>query len=71
MKATVTKKGLIIPKELLEGVREVEIQKENDRISVIPIVSEDSILKLGAHPIVCGIPDASKNHDKYLYGLAS
>ncbi len=71
MKATVTKKGVVIPKELLEGVKEVEIQKEDDKISIIPIVTADPILKLGTHPVVCGITDASEKHDKYLYGAAS
>lgn len=71
MKAVVTKQGLIIPKELLEGVREVEIQKENDKISIIPIVAVDPILKLGTHPVACGITDASEKHDKYLYGISS
>lgn len=71
MKAVVTKQGLIIPKEFLEGVKEVEIQKENNKISIIPIVTDDPILKLGTHPVACGIPDASEKHDQYLYGITS
>jgi len=70
MKAVVTEQGLIIPRELLEGVKEVEIQKENDKISIIPIVSDDPILSLGTHPVACGVPEASEKHDKYLYGTA-
>lgn len=71
MKASVTKQGLIIPKEFLEGIKEVEIQKENNKISIIPIVTDDPILKLGTHPVSCGIADASEKHDKYLYGTVS
>ena len=71
MKAVVTEQGLIIPRELLEGVKEVEIQKENDKISIIPIRSADPILNLGTHPVICGLPDASQKHDSYLYRKAS
>lgn len=71
MKATVTEQGLTIPKEFLEGIREVEIQKENNRISIIPLPERDPIFNLGIHPVACGISDASTKHDKYIYGAAS
>lgn len=68
MKALVTEQGVIIPHELLEGVKEVEIQKEDNKISVTPVLLEDPIFRLGQHPVKCGIPDASGRHDKYIYG---
>lgn len=36
MKAKVTKEGVLIPVNLLEGVKEVEIRKENGLILVVP-----------------------------------
>lgn len=69
MKATVEKRGLLIPKHFLEGVKEVEIRKEQGRIVVLPILeNQDPIFKLGEHPIRCGLPDAAEQHDTYLYG---
>lgn len=69
MRATVTEQGITIPRELLEGVKEVDIQKEDNKISVIPILSDDPIMLLGKHPVTCGLTDAAVNHDKYIYGL--
>ncbi len=71
MKARVTEQGVVIPREFLEGVEEVEIRKEDHRIVVIPTSEADPILELGKHPVECGAPDASEQHDKYLYGAAS
>ncbi len=68
MKAKVTKRGVVIPKELLEGVDEVEIRKEDGVILVVPIVGEDPIWGLGKNPVKGGLPDASENHDRYIYG---
>lgn len=68
MKARVTDQGVVIPKELLEGVEEVEIRKEDHFIMVVPTLRDDPILGLGKHPVSCGAPDASEHHDKYLYG---
>jgi len=67
MKAKVIKQGVIIPKELLEGVDEVEIHKEDNIIVVVPIVPRDPVLDLGKAPVPCGIPDGSEKHDTYLY----
>ena len=71
MKARVTEQGVVIPKEFLEGVEEVEIRQENNLIVVVPTYRSDPILELGKDPVVCGAPDASENHDKYLYGSNS
>lgn len=67
MKAKVTKRGVVIPKRLLEGVEEVEIRKEDNLIVIIPAFKNDPILELGKSPIICEISDASENHDKYIY----
>ena len=32
------------------------------------VEEDDPILQLGKHPIVGGVPDASENHDRYIYG---
>jgi len=71
MKARVTEQGVVIPKEFLEGVEEEEIRQENNLIIVLPTHRSDPILELGKDPVVCGTPDASENHDKYLYGSNS
>ncbi len=67
MRTEVTEQGLLIPKQLLEGVKEVEIRRENDKIIVIPLSSEDPILQLGTQPITDDVTDASTNHDRYVY----
>jgi virulence-associated protein VagC len=41
MKLTATEQGLLIPKELLGGVQEFELRRENDRIVVIPLEETD------------------------------
>ncbi len=68
MKVTVTEKGVLIPKELLFDAEEVEIKKEDNLIIVVPSEKNDPILGLGKNPVSCGIPDASENHDKHIYG---
>jgi hypothetical protein len=68
MKATVTEQGLLVPKQFLEGIQEVEICKHNGVIVIIPLGEEDPILQLGKDPIVDAIADASVNHDRYIYG---
>ena len=68
MKAKVTEEGVRIPKEMLEGVEEVEILREEDLIVVLPSSADDPRTGLGQSPVDCGAPDASENHDSYLYG---
>ena len=68
MRTKVTEQGVVIPKELLVGVEEVEIRQEDNLIIVVPTTSRgDPLLELGKDPVACGAPDASENHDKYLY----
>ncbi len=71
MKAKVTEQGVVIPKELLEGVEEVEILKEGNLLVIVPTTEGDPILAFGKHPVACGAPDASEHHDKYLYSSHS
>ncbi len=66
IKAKASGKGVVIPLKLLEGVKEVETRKENGLIVVIPTIKNDLILGMGKHPVMCGVSDASENHDQYL-----
>jgi len=68
MKTEVTEQGITIPKQFLEGMKEVEIRKEKNYILVIPLSGEDPILRFGKNPVSDDITDASENHDKYIYG---
>jgi virulence-associated protein VagC len=68
MKVKVTEKGVIIPKELLNGADEVDIRKDNNLIVITPKAKDDPILEFGKNPVSCGVPDASVQHDKYIYG---
>ncbi|MBM4296768.1 MAG: hypothetical protein FJ143_03415 [Deltaproteobacteria bacterium] len=68
MKAKVTDKGVVIPKEFLEGIEEVEIRKADNLLVIVPTTKNDPILGLGENPVKCGVPDASERHDQYLYG---
>jgi hypothetical protein len=67
MRAQVTADGLLIPKPLLEGMRDVEIHKEHDCIVIVPCAAADPILQLGVAPVVTEDCDASEHHDRYLY----
>lgn len=69
IKVKVTQEGVVIPKKYLKGAEEVEIKKENGFIIVIPITDTDPILGLGKNPVVCGVTDASEQHDKYTYDV--
>jgi hypothetical protein len=74
MRTKVTENGVLIPKGWLEGVEEVDIQKTQNMIivvpvqaEVVPVQAEDPILNLGKQPILLDVEDASLNHDRYLY----
>ena len=71
IKIKVTEQGVLIPRKFLKGIEEVEIKKENNMIVVTPTSQTDPILELGQHPIMCGVSDASEEHDRYLYGGSS
>jgi hypothetical protein len=67
MRTKVTENGVLIPKVWLEGIDEVEIQKAQNMIIVVPVQADDPILDLGKQPILLDVEDASLNHDRYLY----
>jgi len=68
MRTRVNENGVLIPKDFLVGITEVEIRKQNGVIMVIPAGNGDSFLDIGKDPVACGTPDASESLDKYLYG---
>ena len=63
MKARVTEKGVVVPKDFLQGVEEVEIRKTDNIVVIVPTTKSDPILSLGQNPVNCGAPDGSENHD--------
>ena len=66
MRVKVTNRGVLIPKQWLEGIDEVEIRRERALIVIEPVDAEDPILRLGDEPIVVDVDDASIHHDRYL-----
>jgi hypothetical protein len=67
MRTKVTENGVLIPKGWLEGIDEVEIQKAQNMIIVVPVQADDPVLNLGKEPILLDVEDASLNHNRYLY----
>jgi len=65
MKLTVTEQGVLVPKFLFEGIREVEIRKQNGAILIVPVIQEDPIFQLGKDSLDDPVTDASVNHDCY------
>lgn len=66
MKLQVTEQGVMIPKELLGEVTEVEILAEKGIIVIVPQKESYSIWDLGKNPVNCDVNEASVNHDRYL-----
>jgi virulence-associated protein VagC len=66
MKAFVTEAGVLIPKELLQGVSEVDIRKVDHCLLVVPVEEVDPIFQLGESPVTSDATDASTRHDFYL-----
>jgi hypothetical protein len=71
VKVKVSKRGLLVPKEMLSGAEEVEIRKEDHLIVISPIAKDDPVFNLGKRPVECGVTDASERHDKHLYDSGS
>lgn len=71
MRIVVTEQGVLIPKNWLPNVLEVDIQKDEDVILVKPSPVRDPIQGLGTDPVECGSADGSEHHDRYLYGGAA
>jgi virulence-associated protein VagC len=69
MKAVVGASGVLIPRRMLRGVKEVEIRKEGRSIVVEPTAREsDPVFELGKTPVRSGIDDGAEHHDAHLYG---
>lgn len=66
MRVFVTEQGILIPKQWLEGISEVEIRRENNIIMIIPFPKYDPLFALGRDPVALHITDASTQHDRYL-----
>ncbi len=67
MTTKVSAAGLLLTKDLLGDVDEVEIHREHNRIVITPVTAKDSILELGRQPVTTDVEDASVNHDAYLH----
>lgn len=67
LKIKVTEQGVLVPKEFLKGIKEVEIRREHNQVVIVP-VEDDPILGLGSQPTDDDVKDASENHDAYIYG---
>jgi virulence-associated protein VagC len=68
MKLKVTDVGVVIPRDMLPDVEEVDVRMEGDLIVLTPLRDiNDPIWKMGDDPVNAGLSDASENHDGYLY----
>jgi virulence-associated protein VagC len=68
MKAVVGDTGVLIPRRMLRGVKEVEIRKQGRNIVVEPSAKEsDPVFNLGKAPVRVGVDDGASAHDEYLY----
>lgn len=67
MKAKVTKRGVTVPKELLEGMDEVEMYRQDGAVIIVSSRDKDPVFEIGDNPIDDEITDASVNHDHYIY----
>lgn len=67
MKLKVTEQGVLIPKEILGELQEVELIQEKGKIIITLVEPNSSIWQLGTNPIECDVTDLAENHDTYLY----
>ena len=67
LRKQVPESGLLIPREMLDGAREVDIRREDRRLVLVPVATSDPLLDLGRSPIGDDAVDASTDHDRYLY----
>ncbi len=68
MKTKVPPEGLLLPKHWFEGVDEVDISQERERIVITPARTVDPIFQLGKQPVAADVDDASERHDRYVTG---
>ena len=66
MRSKVTEQGVTLPRQWFPGIAEVDIQREEDRLVVVPVRRDDPTTKLGESPISVEVNDAVANHDRYL-----
>ena len=66
MRAKVSEQGVLILKQWLEGINEVDIRRERNLILIEPVTGADPVLSLGAQPVVVDVDDASRHHDRYI-----
>ena len=68
MKAVVGDTGVLIPRRMLRGVKEVEIRKQGRNIVVEPSAQySDPIFDLGKTPVRSEVNDGAEHHDAHLY----
>jgi hypothetical protein len=68
MKLKVTDAGVVVPRDVLPDVAEVEVRVEGEVVLIIPLRdADDAIWEMGSTPVTCGLSDASENHDHSLY----
>ena len=68
MKLKVTESGVVIPRDMLPDVEEVDVRMEGTFMVITPLRdANDPIWEMGSDAVTCGLPDASENHDRYLY----
>ena len=68
MKAIVSGTGVLIPRRMLRGVKEVEIRQDGRNIVVQPSAgNSDPVFGLGQHPVRTGVADGAEHHDAHLY----
>jgi virulence-associated protein VagC len=62
MKVIVGDTGVLIPRRMLRGVKEVDIRKEGRNIVVEPSAPDsDPIFDLGKNPVNCGVNDGANS----------
>lgn len=68
MKLKVTESGVVIPRDMLPDVEEVDVRMEGTVMVLTPLRdTNDPIWEMGNDAVICGLADASENHDRYLY----
>lgn len=68
MKTIVGDTGVLIPRRMLRGVKEVEIRKQGRNMVVEPSAQDsDPIFDLGKSPVHSGVNDGAEHHDAHLY----
>lgn len=67
MKTRLTEQGIIIPKDMLVGIDEIENRRQAGMIIVVPVSARYHIFDIDRNPIDADITDASENQNYYIY----